>query len=90
MYYCYGFPKVLDASLGPNSSTDDWVFVKQDQQYLVAVSETCVQLWSAGLNKLRLCSIPRTRQSLEQDGRHLDAFLCSSKGLLAVLVMHRC
>lgn len=48
MYFGYGPPKTLVASLTGGSSSDsadEWLYLQQDDQHLVAVSEDTVQLW---------------------------------------------
>jgi len=101
-YWPYGWPKTLCCSSKPagkkgkeavegeepglQDDGDGWVYVHQNHGYLLALSETNLQLWSAGQHKLRLCCHARSVESLQADGYNLAAFWSGSKGLVAVLV----
>jgi len=71
---------------GSGSGSNSWVHVQQHHGFLLAVSEEGLQLWSAGLHKLRLGQAARTAESVQAEGRNVAAFWCGSKGLVAVLV----
>jgi hypothetical protein len=83
MYFGYGFPRLVAAGTGRD---EEWVHLQQDGQYMVAVSETSVSLWSVGLNRLRLSLVQRSQESIEQEGTNTAAWCCGSRGALAVLV----
>lgn len=85
MYFGFGFPRLIAAGVGRD---EEWVHLQQDAQFMVAVSETTVSLWSVGLHKLRLSLVSRTEESLELEGNNIAAWWCTSKNALAVLVRH--
>ena len=84
----YGFPKVLNAGLpGKNDDPEcEWIYIGHDLHYIVAVSSSSVQLWSAGLHRVRLSQVVRNGEEIGEDGTNVCAHWCPSKATLAVLV----
>lgn len=69
------------------SEPEEWVAVLQDHAFMVGVTQTTVQLWTTGLNSVRLRVVNRNdKDDLEASGLHIDAHWCSIKSALAVLV----
>jgi hypothetical protein len=63
---------------------DSWVYVHQDQDYMVAVSAGSVQLWSSGIH--RVCLSVQHNADLAVNGANIAAYWCSARRALAVLV----
>ncbi len=83
MLVCYGFPKVFRAETGRD---EPWIFIGQDVNYIVAVSASAVQLWSAGLHRVRLSQVVRSSAEIADEGQNICAHYSPSKATLAVLV----
>lgn len=84
MYFTYGWPKILSAF--PGGAQEDIIYLQSDQDYLVVVSVTSIQLWTGGEHRVRRGQLTRDEASLKQEGLNRKAFWSSSKKLLAVLV----
>lgn len=82
----YGFPRVLCAGGNRSADDEDWIYLAHDLNYIVAVSASTVQVWSAGLHRVRLSQVVRTPEEIGEDGINLCAFWCATKATLAVLV----
>ena len=82
----YGFPRVLCAGGNRSADDEDWIYLAHDLNYIVAVSASTVQVWSAGLHRVRLSQVVRTPEEIGEDGINLSAFWCATKATLAVLV----
>lgn len=83
MYFAYGWPRVAFTGLPPN---DSYIFLKSTEKYLLAVSRTCVQLWTGGLYRIKLSECERTEEDVKQEGLHIAAMWSSAKATLAILV----
>ena len=57
-----------------------------DNEFFVAVSTVCIQLWSGGQHRVRLGILRRNQDSVQAEGLNRRAFWCGSRRLLAVLV----
>ena len=57
-----------------------------DNDFFVAVSTVCIQLWSGGQHRVRLGILRRSQDSVQAEGLNRRAFWCGSRRLLAVLV----
>jgi hypothetical protein len=96
MYFAYGHPRTLACPVLPAAAVsdddsqevqhDEWVYLQQDQDYLVAVSGNSVQLWSSGLHRVCLSVDSAGSPHAASPGSNIDAFWCGSRGALAVLV----
>ena len=82
----YGFPKVLNAGFKNDDPECEWIYIGHDLHYIVAVSSSSVQLWSAGLHRVRLSQVVRNGEEIGEDGTNVCAHWCPSKATLAVLV----
>ncbi|GAX78137.1 hypothetical protein CEUSTIGMA_g5579.t1 [Chlamydomonas eustigma] len=82
MFIGYGFPKVFNAG---NGREEDWLYVTQDLYYIIAVSRSAVQVWSAGLHRVKLSQVLRIEEDIMEEGGNLSAFWCPAKCTLAVL-----
>ena len=85
MYISYGWPKVL-AALEPGSNQEDVVHLAIDQEYLVIVSTSRIQVWTGGQHRVKLGTYTREEDSIKADGLNRKAFWSTSKRTLAVLV----
>jgi hypothetical protein len=91
MYFAYGWPKVLstgDAADGQGEAQGDQeiVFLTLDEEYLVLVTSSGIQIWSGGKQRVRLGKLKRSQASLEAEGCHTRAFWSGRRHLLAVVV----
>ncbi len=84
MFFAYGWPRLLASEYA--RFDEDWLYLCQDAQYMVAVSPSAVQLWATGLHKARLSQVLRPQDSLDSEGANALAFWCASKSTLAVVV----
>lgn len=83
MYFAYGWPKLYATGC---SSDDDFVLLQHCNPHLIAVTRTCVQVWSGGQHRIRLGQHSRPEADLESEGHNVRAFWCPPKSALAVLV----
>lgn len=83
MLIAYGFPKVYRSDFG---KAEEWLYICQDLDYIVAVSETVAQVWSAGLHRVRLSEVVRSDEDIDKQGTNKSAYWCPNKSTLAVLV----
>ncbi|KAG1677057.1 hypothetical protein FOA52_001227 [Chlamydomonas sp. UWO 241] len=71
---------------------EDWLYLEQDLDYIVAVAASAAQVWSAGLHRVRLSQVVRSEADLESEGVNISAYWCPDKSTLAVLtssnIMH--
>lgn len=65
---------------------EDIVYLFLDNEFFVAVSTVCIQLWSGGQHRVRLGILRRSQDSVQAEGLNRRAFWCGSRRLLAVLV----
>ena len=65
---------------------EDIVYLFLDNDFFVAVSTVCIQLWSGGQHRVRLGILRRSQDSVQAEGLNRRAFWCGSRRLLAVLV----
>jgi hypothetical protein len=86
MYFAYGWPRVALSELGGN---DSFIFVHAGEKHFLAVSRTCVQLWSGGQHRLKLSEVVRSEEDVRQEGWHLAALWSPTKATLAILVRPR-
>ncbi len=84
MYFAYGWPKVL-AVREEGAPQDDVVYLSLDDDFFVAVSTVCIQLWSGGQHRVRLGILRRGPDSVASEGLNRRAFWCGARRLLAVL-----
>lgn len=84
MYFAYGWPKVL--SVGNAGFKQDVVSLTLDSDFLVIVFTGSAQIWAGGQHRLKLGSYNRLEESINLEGLNKQAFWCSSRRLLAVLV----
>lgn len=87
MLIAYGFPRVLSPD-GGLPVDEDWFYVRHDLNYIVAVSSSVVQVWSAGLHRVRLSQVIRSEKEIVDEGTNVCAYWCPTKATLAVLVSH--
>jgi hypothetical protein len=85
MYVAYGWPKLL--SISPGSSQDDIVHLSVLQDWLLLVSSSRVQIWSASQHKTRLGQCTRDTPSLLEEGVNIEAVWSTDVKTIAVLVM---
>ena len=64
---------------------DDVVYLSLDDDFFVAVSTVCIQLWSGGQHRVRLGILRRGPDSVASEGLNRRAFWCGARRLLAVL-----
>jgi hypothetical protein len=83
MFIGYGFPKIFNAG---NGKEEDWLYVTQDLNYIIAVSHSAVQVWSAGLHRFKLSQVVRIEEDIIEEGGNLSAYWCPAKCTLAILV----
>jgi hypothetical protein len=87
MLIAYGFPKVLCAGRGlAEGEGENWFYIRHDLTYIVAVSSSVVQVWSAGLHRCRLSQVARSEKEISEEGFNFCAYWCPTKATLAVLV----
>ena len=84
MYFAYGWPKVLSAFSG--GVQEDVVYLHCDDDFLVVVSVTSIQLWTGGQHRVKQGQLVRDEASLKAEGLNRKACWSGSKKLLAVLV----
>jgi hypothetical protein len=82
----WGHPKVYISDYGGSSADEDWIYLRQDLDFVVAVSASSVQVWSAGLQRVRLSQVIHSEDDLAAEGANACAYWCSNKLSLAVLV----
>ena len=85
MYFAYGWPKVL--SIGGVGFKQDVVSLALDSDFLLIVFTGSAQIWAGGQHRVKLGSYSRPEESLQTEGLNKHAFWCSSRRLLAVLVI---
>ena len=84
MYFAYGWPKVL--SVGAVGSKEDVVSMTLDSDFFLIVFTGSAQIWAGGQHRVKLGSYTRSDESTQTEGLNKQAFWCSSRRLLAVLV----
>ena len=85
MYFAYGWPKVL--SVGADGSKEDVVSMALDSDFCLIVFTGSAQIWAGGQHRVKLGSYTRSEESTQSEGLNKQAFWCSSRRLLAVLVL---
>ncbi|KAH9536131.1 hypothetical protein CY35_17G090800 [Sphagnum magellanicum] len=83
MYVAYGWPKLLSISAG--SSQGDIVHLSVLQDWLLLVSSSRVQIWSASQHKTRLGQCTRDTPSLLEEGVNIEAVWSTDVKTIAVL-----
>ena len=84
MYFAYGWPKVL--SVGDSAFKQDVVSLTLDSDFSLIVFTGSAQVWAGGQHRVRLGVYSRPEDSIKTEGLNKQAFWCSSRRLLAVLV----
>lgn len=87
MYFAYGWPRVAFSEL---PADDVFIYVHLTEKYAFAVSRKSVQLWTGGMNRVRLSECVRSEDDLKQEGFNAAAVWSAAKGTLAILVRRRC
>jgi hypothetical protein len=86
MLISYGLPKLLASSSSDDDLDQHWIYLKHDDGVMLAVSQSSISIWSAGMHKIRLASVRRTEADLDDYGVCISAHWCPVVGSLAVLV----
>ncbi len=85
MFFAYGWPRALAAFEG--AGQEDVVYLHLDSDYSLIVSTGSVQIWTGGQHRIRLGHLAREETTLKNEGLNKCAYWCSSRRLLAVLVI---
>lgn len=84
MLISFGYPRLFNAACGREG--EEWLYLAHDLHYVLAVSPSCVQLWSAGMQRVLLSQVLRSEAEMQAEGPSVAAYWCSRKASLAVLV----
>ena len=84
MYFAYGWPRAL--TVGDAVFKQDVVSLSLDSECCLIVFTGSAQLWSGGQHRIRLGTLARSEDSIKSEGLNKDAYWCSRRRLLAVLV----
>jgi hypothetical protein len=83
MLFPWGWPTRLQTATSPHES---YIFLHADQEYVVAVTEVSVQVWSAGHQRVRLGQVHLSQEDVQTFGTHVAACWSPERARLAVLV----
>lgn len=90
MLFPFGWPSRLQtptSSSDPNQQQQEtFIYLHADQEYVVAVTETTVSVWSGGAHRVRLGHAALSAADVEGHGAHAAACWSPERGRLAVLV----
>lgn len=84
-YFAWGWPKALLTGATPLDS--EAIYVAQaSSEYVVAVFNATIQVWSGGQHRVKLGELHRTPEAVAEEGANLRAHWCPQKRVLAVAV----
>jgi hypothetical protein len=84
MYFAYGWPRVFQGIDDPGQK--NLIYSHLGGDYLVLVSNTAIQLWTGGPDRVALGSLLRSPEVVAKEGEFFKACWSNSRHVLAVLV----
>lgn len=83
VFFPYGYPRVLCSDFGVDQQ---YVYLHVSDTLIFCVSQTSVELWSGGMQRIRLSECVREDSDLALEGVNTCAIWSQHKNTLAVLV----
>jgi hypothetical protein len=84
MYFAYGWPRVLAGIRDPYQR--DIIYSSLKGEYLVLVSNSAIQIWTGGQDRVQLGTYVTPQPLVESEGENFAACWNGARNVLAVLV----